>query len=60
MLKARFTFNHKNLVKIYIAYEINLWPFTRDDDFVLADALFGNVKLIKTLTKINANIQDME
>ena len=34
-------------MNIYIAYEINLWPFRRDDDFTLKNALFGTVKLVK-------------
>ena len=32
-------------------YEINLWPFRRDDDFDLGNAFFGAVKLTKNANK---------
>ena len=35
------------MVSIYIAYEINLWPFIVDKDFELANCLVGAVKFTK-------------
>ena len=35
------------MAKIYIAYEINLWPFTIGRDFSLGNSLYGSVKLTK-------------
>ena len=35
------TFTHKKVLNIYIAYEIGLWPFTVDKDFVLGNSLVG-------------------
>ena len=32
---------------IYIVCEVNTWPFRRDDDFILENALFGAVELVK-------------
>ena len=29
------------MLNIYIVYEIGLWPFTVDKDFVLGNSLFG-------------------
>ena len=45
------TFNHKNIVNIYIVYEINLLPFREDDHFTLASALFGALELTKNVGK---------
>ena len=38
-------------MSIYIVYEINLWPFIRDDSFTLANPLFGAVKLTENSGK---------
>ena len=35
------TFTHKKVSNIYIAYEINLWLFTRGRNFALGNSLFG-------------------
>ena len=43
----KVTFTHKQVVDIYIVYEINLWPFTVGQYFTLINSLFGAVKLIK-------------
>ena len=43
----KVTFNHKPVVNIYIAYEINLWSFKQSADFTLVNSLFGAVKLTK-------------
>ena len=32
-------------MNIYIVYEINLWPFTVSEDFILGNSLFGDIKL---------------
>ena len=32
-------------MNIYIVYEINLWPFTVGEDFILGNSLFGDIKL---------------
>ena len=39
------TFTHKQVVSIYIVYEINLWPFNVGKDFAVRNSLFGAVKL---------------
>ena len=38
------TFNCKNMVNIYVVYEINLWLFKYSSDFTLKSPLFGAVK----------------
>ena len=43
----KITFTHKQIGNIYIVYQINLWPFSVSQDFVLGSYLFGAVKLIK-------------
>ena len=47
----KITFNHRNIVNIYIAYEITLWPFRGDDGFTLANALLGAVRQTKKSDK---------
>ena len=47
----KITFTHRNIVKIYIVYETNLWNRVYDDYLVLKNSLFGAVKWI-----INADI----
>ena len=42
------TFTHKNVLKFYTAYEINLWPLNLDSIFMLKNSLFGAVKLTKS------------
>ena len=41
------TFKHKQVVSVYIAYEINLWAFNVDKDFELANCLVGTVRFTK-------------
>ena len=41
------TFSHKQVVNIYVNYEINLWPFTVGKGFALRNSLFEVVKLTK-------------
>ena len=43
----KVTFTHKQVVNIYIIYEIKLWQFNVGKDFELKDSLFGAVKLTK-------------
>ena len=40
----KVTFTHKQVVNIYIIYEINLWPFNIGKDFVLGNSLFGSYR----------------
>ena len=51
----KITFTHRKAVNIYIAYEINLWSFTRGD-FTLANFA---VELVKNADQVNSNIQEM-
>ena len=41
VLNKTVTFTHKKVLNIYIVYEIGLWQFTVDKDFVLGNSLFG-------------------
>ena len=41
------------MVNIYIVYDINLWPFTVNRDFVLGNSLFGAIKITKNTTDFN-------
>ena len=41
----KVTFTNKQLVNIYIVYEINLWQYTQGADFTLGSSLFGVVTL---------------
>ena len=43
----KVTFTHKNVVNIYIVYEINLWVYKHNDGFTLGNSLFGAVKSTK-------------
>ena len=46
MFKTRkVTFTHKQVMNIYIVYEIHLWVFSVSEDFKLENSLFGAVKL---------------
>ena len=38
-------------MNIYIAYEINLWPFRGEDNFTLESALYGSAELTKNVDK---------
>ena len=42
--QEKVTFTHKQVVIIYIVYEINFWPFVVGQYFTLGDSLFGAVK----------------
>ena len=55
----KLTFHHRYMGNIYIVYERNLLPFIHGD-FILGNALFGTLKLVKMQAKINTNIQNME
>ena len=46
----KVTFNHEDVVTIYFAYEINLYPFKQGADFMLGNCLFEAVKLTKNTT----------
>ena len=41
------TFTHKQVESIYIAYDINLWPFHVVQDFTSRNSLLRTVKLTK-------------
>ena len=43
----RVTFTHKKVVNIYIVHEINLWPLTVGQYFMLRNSLFRAVKFTK-------------
>ena len=45
--QEKVTFTHKNVVKIYIVYGMNLWPYTQRADFMLENFLFGAVEFTK-------------
>ena len=45
--QVKLTFTHKQVVNIYIVYEINLWPFVFGKKFALGNSLFRAVKLNK-------------
>ena len=45
--EAKATFNHKNLVNIYIVYEINLYAYAHGADFTLVNSFFGDFRLTK-------------
>ena len=45
----KIIFTHKNIVNIYIVYEINLWDRGYDDYPVLEISLFGAVKLTENV-----------
>ena len=43
----KVTFTGKQVVNIYIVYEINLWAYTQGADFTLESSLFGAANLTK-------------
>ena len=43
----KVTYTQKKMVNIYVAYEMNLWPFNFCKDFGWGNSLFGAIKLIK-------------
>ena len=45
--KEKLAFTHKQVVNIYIVYEINLWSHTQSADFTLGNSLFGAFKWTK-------------
>ena len=45
--EKKVTFTHKQVVDIYVVYEINLWPFTFAKNFALVNSSFGAVELTK-------------
>ena len=45
--RDKVTFTHKQVLNIYIVYEVNLWPLNVSENFALRNSLFGAVKLIK-------------
>ena len=45
--EGKVTFNHKNLVNIYIFYEINLYTYTQGADFTSVNSFFGVSRLTK-------------
>ena len=47
--QEKVTFTHKNVLNIYIVYEINLWTHPQGADFKLVNSLFGGVKLTKNV-----------
>ena len=55
----KITFTHKNIVNIYMVYEIHLWPDTKDGDFRFGSSLFGAVKFTKNADFDKTNITYM-
>ena len=49
----KVTFIHKNVVNISKVYEINMWAFTVDKDFMLGNSLLETVNLVKSTTDFN-------
>ena len=47
----KLTFTHKQMVNIYIVYEINLWPLIVGKDFAFGNFLFEAAKWIKMLIR---------
>ena len=43
------TFTPKNVVNLYIVYELNIWSQDLNAEFTLKDCLFGTVKLTKNV-----------
>ena len=41
------SFIHRNIINIYISYELDTWPIDLNSDFMLANCLFGALKLTK-------------
>ena len=42
-------FTPRNVVNLYIVYELDVWSWDLSTDFTLKDCFFGAVKLIKML-----------
>ena len=51
--KASFT--PKNVVNLYIAYELNIWSLDLNAEFTLNDCLFGAVQLTKNANPNNCS-----
>ena len=47
MLQTKQSFFHKNIVNLYITYELDTWSKDLNTDFSLGICLFGTVKLTK-------------
>ena len=45
MKLEKISFNHKNVVNLFIAYELDTWSRDLNMDFTLGDCLFGAFKL---------------
>ena len=43
----RAAFTTKNVVNLYIVYELNIWSQDLNNEFTLKDCLFGNVRITK-------------
>ena len=43
----KVTFIHKQVVNVYLMYEINLWEYKQNGDFKLGNSLFGANNLTK-------------
>ena len=54
--KEKVTFTYKQIMSTYIAYEINLWPFTVGQDFTQGNSCFEAVKLTINADLISKNI----
>ena len=45
--QEKLIFTHRTITKVYIVYEINLWPRNLDSMFTLRNSLLGGVELTK-------------
>ena len=45
--QEKLIFTHRTIPKVYIVYEINLWPRNLDSMFTLRNSLLGGVELTK-------------
>ena len=45
----KVTFSHKNIVNMYIVYEITLWNYVDSGDPTLGNSLLGAVRLVKNV-----------
>ena len=54
--KEKVTITYKQIMSTYIAYEINLWPFTVGQDFTQGNSCFEAVKLTINADLISKNI----
>ena len=60
--QAQIACTHKEVMNIYIAYEINLWTYTQGADLTLGNSLCRTAKLTKNTDKYiltNISILDM-